>query len=61
MLGPGSEGVQCMGNENSDAQNNEKYGNTFKHRRILRNRPIERSTFCTVKEIPLSDMRLPAA
>ena len=32
-----------MGNENSDAQNNQKCGNSFKHRPILRNRPIERS------------------
>jgi hypothetical protein len=53
-LGPGPESVQCMGNKNSDAQNNQKCGNSFKHRRILRNRPIERSAFYTVKEIRLS-------
>jgi hypothetical protein len=51
-LGSGSERVQCMGNENSYAQNNQKCGDSFKHRRILRNRRIERSIFCTVKEIP---------
>jgi hypothetical protein len=48
-----AEGVQCMGNEDSDAQNYQKCGNDFKHQRILRNQPIERSPFCTVKEIPL--------
>jgi hypothetical protein len=35
-LGPVSEGVEGMGNENSDAQNNQKCSNDFKHRRILR-------------------------
>ena len=34
----GSEGVQCVGNENSYAQNNEKCGNNLEHRRTLRNR-----------------------
>src|ERR1700733_5063566 len=48
-----------MGNENSDAQNNQKSGNSFKHRRILRNRRIERSIFCTVKEIPLGGLNFP--
>ena len=32
-LGPVSEGVEGMGNENSDAQNNQKCSNDFKHRR----------------------------
>jgi hypothetical protein len=41
-----------MGNENSDAQNNEKCGYSFKHRWILRNSAIEGRVFCTVKEIP---------
>jgi hypothetical protein len=45
-----------MGKENSEAQNNEKSNNSFKHRRILRNRFTKRSTFCTVKEIPVSEM-----
>jgi hypothetical protein len=52
-LGPGSESVESVGNEDADAQNNQKCGNSFKHQPILRNRPIERSPFCTVKEIPL--------
>jgi hypothetical protein len=43
-----------MGNENSDAQNNEKCSYSFKHQRILRNPFTKRSTFRTVKEIPLS-------
>jgi hypothetical protein len=54
-----SEGVQRMCNENSNAQNNQKCGDSFKHRRILRNRRIERSIFCTVKEIPLSGLNFP--
>jgi hypothetical protein len=58
----GSEGVQCVGNENSYAQNNEKCGNNLEHRRTLRNRcTTKRSTFCTVKEIPLRGMKLPCA
>jgi hypothetical protein len=55
-LGPGSEGVQSMGNENSDAQNNQKCGNSFEHRRILRNRSLRDRPCCTVKEIPLSGL-----
>jgi hypothetical protein len=31
-LGSGSKGVQSMGKENSNAQNNQKCGNSFKHR-----------------------------
>jgi hypothetical protein len=54
-----SEGVQCMGNENPDTQNNQECGNNFKHRSILRNRRIERSIFCTVKEIPHTGLHFP--
>src|ERR1700722_8123304 len=56
----GSEGVECVGNENSCAQNNKKYGNNLEHRRTLRNRALtKRSTFCTVKEIQLSELNFP--
>jgi hypothetical protein len=48
-----------MGNENSDAQNNQKCGNSFKHPRILRNGFIKTSTFCTVKEVSLSGLNFP--
>jgi hypothetical protein len=58
-LGPGSESVESVGNEDADAQNNQKCGNSFKHQPILRNRPIERSPFCTVKEIPLGHINFP--
>jgi hypothetical protein len=34
-----------MGKKNSDAQNNQKCGDSFKHQRILRNGPIKGSTF----------------
>jgi hypothetical protein len=61
IIRSGSEGVQSMGNEDSDAQNNEECSYSFKHRRILRNRFTKRSTFCTVKQIPLSRMKLPPA
>jgi hypothetical protein len=40
-----------MGKKNSDAQNNQKCGNSFKHRRILRNGFNKSSAFYTVKEI----------
>jgi hypothetical protein len=56
-LGPGPEGVQCMGNENPDAQNNQECGNSFKHRRILRNRPLKDRLYCTVKKIRSSGLR----
>jgi hypothetical protein len=58
-LGPASEGVEGMGNENSDAQNNQKCGNGFKHRRILRNGPLNRSTFLAVKKIRSSGSNFP--
>jgi hypothetical protein len=61
IIRSGSEGVQSMGNEDSDAQNNEECSYSFKHRRILRNRFTKRSTFCTVKQTPLSRMKLPPA
>jgi hypothetical protein len=48
-----------VGNENSDAQNNEGCNYSFKHRRILRNRFTKRSTSCIVKEILLSAMNFP--
>ena len=48
-----------MGNENSDAQNNQKCCNSFKHPRILRNGFIKTSTFCTVKEVSLSGLNFP--
>ncbi len=44
-----------MGNENSDAQNNQKCNYGSKHRQVPRNGSIERSAFCTVKEIPPGD------
>jgi hypothetical protein len=51
-----------MGNENSDAQNNEKCSNGLKHRRmILRNQFTKGLTFCTVKEIPLRGLKFPSA
>jgi hypothetical protein len=31
-LGPGSEGVKRVGNENAEAQNDQKCGNSFEHR-----------------------------
>lgn len=45
-----------MGNENADAQNNQKCCNSFKHRGILRNRSLSDRPCCTVKEIPWSGM-----
>jgi len=54
-----SEGVQSVGNENSDAKNNKGCNYSFKHRRILRNRFTKRSTSCIVKEILLSVMNFP--
>jgi hypothetical protein len=48
-----------VGNENSDAQNNEEHSYSFKHRRILRNPITKGSAFCTVKEIPLSGLNFP--
>jgi hypothetical protein len=38
-----------MGKENTDAQDNEKGGYSFKHGWILRNPFTKGSTFCTVK------------
>ena len=52
--------VESMGNENSDAQKNEECSYSLEHRRIPRNRFNKRPTFCSVKEIPLSGMKLPA-
>jgi hypothetical protein len=54
-----SEGVEGMGNENSDAKKNKKSGYSFKHGRILRNPFTKRPTFCTVKEIPVSGLNFP--
>jgi hypothetical protein len=48
-----------MCNQNSDAQNNQKKGNGFEHRPALRNPFIKRVTFCTVKEIQLSEPNFP--
>jgi hypothetical protein len=46
-----------MGKKNSDAQDNEKCGYSFKHRWIPEQRLC--SAFCTVQEIPLSGLNFP--
>jgi hypothetical protein len=43
-----------MGNENSDAQNNEECSYCLEHWRLLHNRSNKAPTSCTVKEIPFS-------
>jgi len=48
-----------MGNENPDTQNNQKCGNGFKHRRILRNGFIKTSTFLHSQRDSVERMKLP--
>jgi hypothetical protein len=48
-----------VGNENSNAQNNEKGSYGFKHRSILCNPITKRSTRCTVKKIPSGELNFP--
>ena len=48
-----------MGNENSYAQNNEKYCNNLEHRRTLRNGFNKRSTFLHSQRDSVERMKLP--